>query len=104
LRPRKSAESRHKRPASRLTGAPRSGSKGVFRAIVANPAPDWLVADARAVGQLAQVLANIGTQAAAIHAVFPANRLNVCFHLAEDLIDDLCGNRDELAAFPEILD
>jgi hypothetical protein len=100
LRPRKSAESRHKRPASRLTGAPRSGSKGGFRAIVANPAADWLVADAGIAG----VLANFGTQAAGIHAVFPANRLNVCFHVAEDLIDDLCGNRDELAAFPEILD
>ena len=39
------------------------------------PTPDWLVADALASGQLAQVLAEFETPSTGIYAVYPTNRL-----------------------------
>jgi DNA-binding transcriptional LysR family regulator len=55
------------------------------------PAPDWLVADALAAGQLARVLADFETPASGIYAVYPTNRLMtpVVREFVEHVIGDL---------------
>jgi DNA-binding transcriptional LysR family regulator len=39
------------------------------------PAPDWLVADVLAAGQLTRVLAEFETPSSGIYAVYPTNHL-----------------------------
>lgn len=55
------------------------------------PAPDWLLADAIAAGQVQRVLADYETPAAGIYAVYPTNRLltPVIREFVEHLIGDL---------------
>ncbi len=55
------------------------------------PAPDWLVADALAAGQLARVLTNFETTTSGVYAVYPTNRLitPVIREFVEHVIGDL---------------
>ena len=54
-------------------------------------APDWLIADALAAGQLTRVLSDFETPASGIYAVYPTNRLMipVVREFVEHLIGDL---------------
>jgi DNA-binding transcriptional LysR family regulator len=55
------------------------------------PAPDWLVADALASGELTRVLADFETPSSGIYAVYPTNRLLTASVrlLVEHLVGDL---------------
>jgi len=54
------------------------------------PAPDWLVADALAAGQLARVLTDFETTTSGIYAVYPTNRLIT--PLIREFVDHVIGD------------
>jgi DNA-binding transcriptional LysR family regulator len=54
------------------------------------PAPDWLVADALATGQLVRVLTDFDTLSSGIYAVYPTNRLLT--PIIREFVDHVAGD------------